>query len=189
MQFETILKHFKSIEGIDDVFLLDEAQRFKLFEIEIEAEKKAFMGMGKTYNSGIREVMKCPTVICCITNMGFDWGCESHMLMMKEDEIVGEEIYDVNKIKELEKRPDVKFLHKNFVVYTAKVNFPRDIVEKICYFEYPALATEKEIDGSIFECLACYPSTAGDVYLKTVLYEKKDERGTGTILYGIKECQ
>ncbi|RLC08264.1 MAG: hypothetical protein DRI57_24340 [Deltaproteobacteria bacterium] len=187
---EKILTSLKRVRGIEEVFLLEEAERFGLFDIEVAAEKKAFMGMGKTYNSGIREVLVCPLRIVCITTVDFEWGCQSHMLLKKDDRIVGEEVWDLNQIRELEKRPDVHFLHRNFVIYTAKVNFPQDVVQKRCYFEYPAIPPGKDVAAALpadAECLLCYPSTAGDIFLKKALYDGRDERGTGTVVLGFKD--
>jgi hypothetical protein len=51
----------RSIKGYEDVFTLDEADRFQLLEIEIGAKRSLFMGMGLCYNSGIR---KCSVPSC-----------------------------------------------------------------------------------------------------------------------------
>ena len=133
------LVRIRCLKGIQEAFVLEEGDRFRLLEIETEAEKKAFMGLGMCYNSGIREVLRLPVVIVAITNMDFDWGCQAHILLKKGEEIVGEEVRDTTRIQELEKDENVWFLHKNFVIYKDKVDFPNDIVEKKCCFELPAL--------------------------------------------------
>jgi hypothetical protein len=177
------------IKGIDAAFTLDEADRFQLLDIEVEAEKRAFMGMGMCYNSGIRDVLRCPVVIVAITTMDFEWGCQSHLLLKKGDEVVGEEINDPLRIEELAGRENVFFLHKNFVIYKDKVDFPRDVVEKKCCFELPALTSETCLPGlqEWGDYLFCFPSTRGDVFLKMKYYEEKDEWGTGTVLLGFRE--
>ncbi|MGB6063823.1 MAG: hypothetical protein WBG50_03380 [Desulfomonilaceae bacterium] len=179
----------RSIKGIDAAFALDAADRFQLLEIEVVAEKKAFMGMGMCYNSGIRDVLRCPVVIVAITTMDFEWGCQSHLLLRKDDEVVGEEIRDLTRIEELEGKSNVFFLHKNFVIYKDKVDFPRDIVEKRCCFELPALTSDESLPGlqEWGDYLFCFPSTSGDVFLKKRYYGEKDEWGTGTVLFGFKE--
>jgi len=180
---------FEAIKGIDEILVLGDDVRFKLLDIEVEAEKKAFMGMGKTYNSGIREVLACGLVLLGLTNTDFDWGCQSHMVLKKDDQIVGEEIWEPNKIRELEKRADVWFLHQNFVIYKSRVNFPQDIIQKRCCFELPALFLESErVDlPPGLECVMCHPSPAGDLYLKQTYWDGRDERGQGTILFGLRE--
>lgn len=183
------LVRIRCLKGIQEAFVLEEGDRFRLLEIETEAEKKAFMGLGMCYNSGIREVLRLPVVIVAITNMDFDWGCQAHILLKKGEEIVGEEVRDTTRIQELEKDENVWFLHKNFVIYKDKVDFPNDIVEKKCCFELPALTQEQSAPDfrEITNYLYCSPSTAGDVFLKKKYYQDMDEWGTGTVLLGFTE--
>lgn len=186
---DRILVRIRSLKGIQDAFVLGEGDRFRLLEIETEAEKKAFMGLGMCYNSGIREVLRCPVVVVAITNMDFDWGCQAHVILMKDEEVVGEEIRDPARIQELEHNKNAWFLHKNFVIYKNKVDFPDDIVNKKCCFELPALnlgqlaPSVKELTNHLY----CSPSTAGDVFLKKKYYQDIDEWGTGTVLFGFRE--
>ena len=188
---DRIMVCVRSIKGIDAAFALDDADRFQLLDIEVAAEKKAFMGMGKCYNSGIRDVLRCPVVIIAITTMEFEWGCQSHLLLRKDDEIVGEEIRDLPRIEKLEGQSNVFFLHKNFVIYKDKVDFPRDVVEKRCFFELPALTSDESLPGlqEWGDYVFCFPSTPGDVFLKKRYYEDRDEWGTGTVLFGFKEAR
>lgn len=185
VQIEDYLKRMK---GIEAVFFLDEEDRVRLLDIEIDAEKKSFMGLGACYNSGIRDVLRCPLVFLGITDMDFQWGCGSHMILKKGEEIVGEDVYEESRIEQLKKRDDVWFLHKNFVVYKDKVDFPRDIVDKKCCFELPALTCEDRatvLDG-LSDYLMCFPSPPGDTFLKDRYYGGTDERGMGTVLFGFK---
>jgi len=184
----TIEDLLKIIRGIEAVFLLDEEDRLRLLDIELDAEKKCFMGLGLCYNSGIREVLRCPLVFLGITTMDFDWGCQSHMILKKDEEIVGEEVYEESRIEELRKRKDVWFLHQNFVIYKDRVNFPRDIIEKQCCFELPVLTPEEPLPDphGLGQYLSCFPSTPGDTFLKRRYYGGIDERGMGTVLFGFK---
>lgn len=181
----------KSVTGIEAVFRLEEEDRLRLLDVETASEKRAFMGLGMCYNSGIRDVLRCPTVFVAITTMDFDWGCESHLVLKKGEEVVGEEVLDEAKIESLKDRPDVWFLHKNFVIYKDSCNFPQDLIQKTCCFELPALSTEGTVPGlsefgvSVF----CSPSTAGDIFLKERYYEGRDEQGTGTTLFGFTDPQ
>jgi hypothetical protein len=185
---ERILECLLRVKGIHDAFALEEADKFALLDIEIGAEKKAFMGFGKTYNSGIREVLRCPIIVFAITNMDFEWGCQAHMVLKKGDDIVGEEVRDPSRIKELEGLENVSFLHRNFVIYRDRVDFPKDIINKKCFFELPALTAEESLIGVDVcgEYVFCFPSTPGDVFLKNKYFGGLDELGTGTVLFGFK---
>lgn len=186
---DRILDGVRSIKGIKDAFTLNQPDRFQLLDVETAAEKKAFMGMGLCYNTGIREVLRCPIIIVAITTMDFEWGCQTLMLLKKDDEVVGEEVRDPSRIEDLLQQPNVAFLHKNFVIYKDKVDFPSDIVEKKCCFELPACSPEEFLPllREFGDYVCCFPSTPGDVFLKKTYYENKDEWGTGTMLFGFKE--
>lgn len=188
---DKILARVRSINGIEAAFVLDQPDRFQLLDIETDSEKKAFMGMGLCYNTGIRDVLRCPVVVVAITTMDFSWGCQAHMVLKKGDEIVGEEVRDPSQIQNLENQPNVTFLHKNFVIYKDKVDFPRDIVEKRCCFELPALVPDESMTAleGAGNCLLCFPSTPGDVFLKKRYYGERDEWGSGTVLFGFKESR
>ncbi len=172
--------------GIEAVFCLQEEDRLRLMDIETDAEKKAFMGLGMCYYSGIRDVLRCPLVFVCITSMDFDCGCQAHMILKKGEEIVGEEVLEESQIDRLKKQKDAWFLHKNFVIYRDKVDFPQDLVEKKCCFETPALTSEELAPGlhDVERYVCCFPSSPGDIFLKQRYYGAQDERGTGTILFG-----
>lgn len=176
----------KQTRGIEAVFRLQEEDRLHLLDVETAAEKKAFMGLGMCYNSGIRDVLRSPLVFLCITTMDFEWGCQAHMILKKGDEIVGEEVVERSQIEQLKKQKNVWFLHKNFIIYKDRVNFPQDLVENKCCFETPALTPEKPLPGlhEVEECLFSFPSTPGDIFLKQRYYGARDERGTGTVLFG-----
>jgi hypothetical protein len=186
---ESHLASVKGLKGIEDAFVLQEADRFALFDIELEAEKKSFMGMGLTYNSGIRDVLRRPVVVLAITTFDFEWGCQSVLVLKKGDEIVGEQVSDSGRIQALRNRSDVHFLHRNFVIYKDRVRFPQDIVEKKCCFELPSLEMEDSILGlkQMGPGVYCFPSTPGDIFLKEKYYGGLDERGTGTVLFGFTE--
>jgi hypothetical protein len=181
-----IIDFLKRTRGLEAVFRLKKEDRFHLLDVETAAEKKAFMGLGMCYNSGIRDVLRCSLVFVCITKMDFDWGCGSLMILKKGDDIVGEEVQEQSKIDELKKRADAWFLHKNFVIYKEKIDFPKDIVDKKCCFETPALTWETPLPDlhEVEDYRFSFPSTPGDLFLKKRYYEAKDEIGTGTVVFG-----
>lgn len=186
---DEILSGLGSLTGVVQADPLNSRHCLQLYEIELEAEKKAFMGIGRVFNSGIRDVLSSPLVIVCFTNTDYNWGCHSNMVLKKGDEVVGEEVYDPRVIRAMEKRSDIWFLHRNFAVYKGKVNFPRDVTEKRCFFEYPAIYPEPgELAGlpDTFEYSFTHATVPGDQYLKKSLYDGKDEPGLGTVLFGIR---
>ena len=180
---------FSKVKGLMETRPFSDDDRRKMLDIEQEAEKNAFMGLGNVVNAGVREVLACGLIYVALTNMDFEWGCGPSLVMKKGQELVGEEVRDKQRLAELSDRKDVWFMHQNFVVYKDKVSFPQDLMKKICHFEIPGLPAEWcLVEDENFECrsiIYANPSTLGDIYLKKQYFNEIDEKGLGTILIGV----
>ena len=117
------------VTGIVKAYPFSDLDRRKILEIEKEAEEKGLMGLGKVVNSGVREVLQCDLIYIALTDMDFDWGCDSSLVLKKGDEIVGKEVRDEKVIADLSNQKNVWFMHQNFVVYMDKISFPKDIMK------------------------------------------------------------
>ena len=180
----------KNVKGIVKAAHFSNEDRKKMLDIEQEAEKKAFMGLGNVVNVGVREVLTYEFLYVALTNMDFAWGSHPSLVMKKGEELVGEEVQDKRRIAELSKRKDVWFMHQNFVIYKNKVSFPQDLMKKICHFEIPALPADwcQLKDEAIEDHSVIYanPSTLGDIFLKEQYFDGIPEKGLGTILLGVE---
>jgi len=178
-----------NVKGIIKAGPFSNDNRRKMLDIEQEAEKNAFMGLGTVVNAGVRKVLTYEFIYVALTNMDFDWGCQSSLVMKKGQELVGEEVRDKERIAELSKREDVWFMHQNFVIYKDKVSFPQDLMKKVCHFEIPGLPAEWcLVEDENFQCrsiIYANPSTLGDIFLKKKYFNDIDEKGLGTILIGV----
>ena len=187
---DLIVKALIRVKGITRAAPLADEDRVKVIEIEQEAEEKSLLGLGKVINAGVREVVECDWIYVALTDMDFDWSRRANLLMKKGDEIVGEEVTDPDTIEQLEGDKDVWFMHKNFVVYRNRVEFPHDIMKKICYFEIPCHQADWcVIDHGVLQChsiIHASPSTPGDVFLKGRYFQAEDTQGSGTVLVGVK---
>lgn len=175
--------------GIVEAFPVSDADRDKILEIEQDAEDRSLMGLGKVVNSGVRQVVRDELIYVALTDMGFEWGCHSSLILKKGDEVVGREVRDKEEIDALSGRKDVWFMHRNFVVFKDKIAFPGDIMKKICHFEIPGLAGDWCIpEHGKIKCRSAVianPATPCDVYLKEKYFKGVDKRGLGTVLIGI----
>jgi hypothetical protein len=180
---------FGKVAGLVKTSPFSNDDRRKMLDIEQEAEKNAFMGLGHVVNAGVREVLACGLIYVALTNMDFEWGCGPSLVMKKGQELVGEEVRDKQRLAELSNRKDVWFMHQNFVIYKDKVSFPQDLMKKICHFEIPGLPAEWcLVEDENFDCrsiIYANPSTLGDIYLKKQYFNEIDEKGLGTILIGV----
>lgn len=187
---EVIIAALKKVKGIVDVSPLREEDCQQLLDIARDAEKRSLMGLGKVINTGVKDILSCDFIYGALTDMDFDWGCASSLLLKKGQEVVGEEIRDKAFIKSLTNQKNAWFMHKNFVVYKDRIRFPQDIMKKICHFEIPSLPAEWcVLEGGSFDCHSIIytpPPTPCDIYLKEHYFSGLDKRGLGTILVGVK---
>ena len=180
----------KNVKGINQSSPFSSDDHKKILDIEQEAEKNAFMGLGNVVNAGVRKVLTYELIYVALTNMDFAWGTHASLVMRKGEELVGEEVQDKKRIAELSKRKDVWFMHQNFVIYKDKVSFPQDLMKKICHFEIPGLPADwcRLEDEAIENHSIIYsnPSTLGDIFLKEQYFDGIQEQGLGTILIGVE---
>jgi hypothetical protein len=183
---ELILEALHRVQGIAAAIPLANEDREMVRAIEAEVETKSLLGLGKVINVGVREVLACDWVYVAQTDMEFDWTCRANLLMKKGADVVGEEVTDKATIDRLSTDKNVWFLHKNFVVYKDKVNFPQDVMQKICYFEIPCHPAAWPLGLQCHSILYGSPSTPCDVFLKDRYFQGQDTKGTGTVLIGIR---
>ena len=186
---QLILSRFKQVQGIVEVFRVSDEDRDRILDIEQDAEDRSLMGLGKVINSGVRKVLNDEFLYVALTDMKFEWGCHSSLVLKKGNEVVGQEIRDKEEIERLTGKENVWFMHRNFVVFKDKISFPGDIMKKICHFEIPGHSGEwcQPEHGSFTCSSAVYanPATPCDVFLKEKYFKGIDERGLGTVLIGI----
>jgi hypothetical protein len=185
-QEEVILAALSQVKGFLEVVPLKDEDRQDLLDIEQEVEDKSLLGLGRVINMGVQGVLRCDLVLVALVNMDFDWSCHPNLVMKKGDEIVGEEVTAQPTIDRLTGRKDVWFLHKNFVIYKDRVCFPQDVMKKICYFEIPCHPADWAMGIHCQSVVYGSPSTPADIFLKKHYFQERDEKGTGTVLIGIK---
>jgi methylamine methyltransferase corrinoid protein reductive activase len=185
-----VLAALGKVKGIVEARPLSDGHRQKILRIEQDAEEKGLMGLGKVVNTGVREVLDSDLIYVGLTDMDFDWGCAASLVLKKGDELVGEEIRDEAAIERLSNLENAWFMHRNFVVYKDRLNFPQDIIKKICQFEIPALpAAWCELEADNLQChsiIYANPAIPSDLYLKEQYFRGLDKKGLGTILVGVR---
>jgi hypothetical protein len=186
------------VKGLLRICSIRTEDRQEILHLEDEAEKRSLMGMGKVSNIGVKKALQFDSLYLGLTSLEFNWGQCSSLVLMKGDQLVGEDIYDEETIAKLSTSPNAWFLHKNFVIYKDLISFPKDIMQKICHFEIPGTTVDWIPDdtenGVRFEIWYGYPSTFCDVYLKEHYFEEylkesyfdgSNEKGLGTIVIGV----
>jgi hypothetical protein len=183
---ELILEALQRVKGIAAAVPFADEDREKVRAIEAEVETKSLLGLGKVINTGVSEVLACDWVYVALTTMEFDWACGANLLMKKGDDVVGEEVWDKETIARLASDKNAWFMHKNFVVYKDKVAFPKDVMQKVCYFEIPGHPATWPLGVKCHSIFYGSPATPCDVFLRERYFEGLEEKGKGTVLIGVK---
>lgn len=186
-QEERFMQALGNIPKVLEVKKLKQEDKHYLLELEKEAEERSLMSLGKVINVAVRAALECDDVYLILNTVEFDWGKKySTLLMKKEDEIVGEEVRDQDRISQLSQNQDIWFMHKNFAVYKSKISFPQDIMNKICYFEIPPIPAHWEQLAEFWEkglsVFFAAPSPLGDQFLKDNYFPGPQDQGSGTCL-------
>lgn len=186
---QELLAALDSVEGIVATKTLRNADRDKVLEIEERAGKQAFMGLGCVVNTGVALVLSCQPVFVCLTDMTFDWGCQSALILTKEGRLAGEEIRDESRLTHLQEDPNAWFMHPNFVIYKDRIDFPRDLMRNRCRFEIPALPADWWVwrdEIPHVERWSAMPATPSDLFLKKRYFDVPKGDGFGTVLVGAR---
>ncbi|MCB2187856.1 MAG: hypothetical protein KQJ78_15655 [Deltaproteobacteria bacterium] len=186
---EYVLQLLEKVKGLRLAERLSPEDGRTLLEIEEEAEKRSLMGLGKVVNAGMRRVLAQNRLYAAVTTPEFAW-CGSSLVLKKGDEVVGMETRDPELLAHYHRQDNTWFLHRNFVVFKDRIDFPGDIMKKICHFEIPEMTPEwcEAADrlAAILSLSIAVPAPPGDQYLKETIFPSATEQQAGTIVVGVR---
>lgn len=105
-QLEGILKTLRECRGVIAIKVLSEEEKREILDAEIRVEQKIIFGMCKSLNKGLREALQREfTVAMVIQTSEFEYPHHPHMIMICGDQVIGEQVRDEKKVKELRKNP------------------------------------------------------------------------------------
>ncbi|MFH1985086.1 MAG: hypothetical protein ABIL58_24885 [Pseudomonadota bacterium] len=184
-----LIAAFQKSRGIVAVCPLLAEDYENVRDFEADARKKSLSGLGEVINTGMVEVLERDLVFVALTGMDFDWGRKPALLLKKGEEVVGEEVRDKATGEHLARQPHVWFLNKNFAVYKDRIDFPRDIMKRICRFEIPPLPADwcasDETPLPHESIIYASPALSTDLFLKERYFVGRNETGSGTVLIGV----
>lgn len=187
----TLLAALRNVKGIVAAEILRNADYEPLHALEKQAGNQAIMGLGNVVNTGMSRVLSCRPGFVGLTDMTFDWGCRSALILTKAGRLAGEEMRDEAKLARLQGDPNAWFMHPNFVIYKDRIDFPRDLMKNRCQFEIPALPADWWVwpDSGRFERWSAMPAASTDLYLKKHYFDNPQGEGLGTVLVGGRQHQ
>lgn len=168
-----VISYVRGVEGVKRAWLLDKAERDKVLNIELEAEKKVFMGLGKGFNEGLREVLSRQVVLAFLANSDAIIHLFpavrriSPVILVLKDQVIGEVIEDDERLEELKKKENVLALG-TFVLYQDRLpnaDLREVIRSSLCVFPGFSCPEIEKVDPRVCEAISCAPSPPTHSYL------------------------
>jgi len=185
MNLEKVLRILRNCGGVLAIKVLTEEEKKRILHVESKAEDRTVFGMCKSFNKGLRESLKRKnTVALVIQTSDFDYPHHPYMNIVSGDQVIGELVYDKEKITELREDPNNFFLWDNFFVNRKKI--PRDLEErrKMRVVYLPREPLQLRGMQSVANAVFGTPSTEGDTLIKRMLNSKTEGTTIGTCLVG-----
>ena len=175
-------KILRGIKGIVDVERLNDEDRAEILGLEQKAEQIMMMGLAKAVNRGLRDAMDRDVTFVAIHNPNLRHPPGPTVTWVREDEIIGEEVWDKAIIEELKKREDVLFIGEGFVLYADRI---RRIQKTEMTVVFPSLLVpELQNIDRIENVVSATLSAPADLHVKRKLGWSTTDPNIGTILIG-----
>ena len=172
-------------EGVITTRLLSNEEKYRILNQEQEAEDRILFGMCKSLNEGVRDAIDSEYTIALIINTSiFRYPHHPHMSIIWNDQIVGVQVNDDEKIKELKKDRFNFFLWDTFVIYMKKLpKAPKDR-DQIRFVYRCRVPLQLEGISSVCNPVFGTPSTESDLLIKDMLHIEAKDAVIGTCLIG-----
>jgi len=178
------LKAIRGVKGVVKVKALTARERKLVLESEMQAEQKIVLGMGKSVNEGVREALNRDFIAAMVIQSSeFVYPHEPSMMMLCEDQVIGEGVYDKEQLEKLKGSKNCFFLWENFVLYRDKL--PRDPAKRDKIRVVYRARSFSGLEALPFkECVLGIPSMDGDAAVKKILKFGEKNPVYGTCLVG-----
>lgn len=184
-KIRNILDILSHDEGVITTRLLSNEEKYRILNKEQEVEDRIIFGMCKSLNEGVRDAIDSEYTIALIIDTSvFRYPHHPHMSIMWKDQIVGEQVNDDEKLKELKKDRLNFFLWDTFVIYMKKLpKAPKDRDQ--IRFVYRR-RVPRQLKGISNVCNPVFgtPSTESDLLIKDMLHIEAKDADIGTCLIG-----
>ena len=185
MNIEEVLEVLSDCRGVVAIKVLSEEEKNRILHVESEVEGRIVFGLCKSLNEGLRKALQREfTVAMVIQTSDFDYPHHPYMNIMSGDQVIGELVYEKEKLRSLRNSPTNLFLWDNF--YVDRKKLPRDPEERrkmrVVYVPREPLQLKgmQRVANAVFGT----PSTESDALIKEMLDTKSGSNTRGTCLVG-----
>ncbi|ABE51728.1 hypothetical protein [Methanococcoides burtonii] len=153
-------------KGIGSVLFLDETDRKKIIELEMEDVQKGLILCGKKSNVGMHQVLGCDMMIGFLTNNEFQWP-KHNIKLMHGGRLIGEDVSDPVELKGYQDDPKYCVLGNIVILYEEflKVKSSTDPIDMVINAHpFPSIEVVYGISGAVIAS----PSRASDEYIRSL---------------------
>jgi len=179
---DKVEKILRGIKGIVDVERLNDEDRAEILDLEQKAEQILMMGLAKAVNRGLRDAIDRDVTYAAIHDPDLRHPPGPTVIWVREDEIIGEELWDKAAIEQLKKRENVLFIGEGFILYADKIRRMQKTEMTVVFpgLPVPELQSVAKIESVVSATL----SAPADVHVKRKLGWSTIDPKIGTILIG-----
>jgi len=169
-----------SIKGVIGVLHLTDRDVRRILNLERNAEDRVLLDT-PFFNAGVREVSRRGIVLAIAKTPEFPPAPAPTVLLVSHGQIVGEEVVDSEKVKQLRCCPEVVLIGEAFVIYRNRVK-PNAGDSSFMFppLPFPAIQQLDDVD----EVVAASPMPPSDIYLKRKAGWDVSDTRIGTLLIG-----
>ena len=180
---DVVLRTLRSVEGIIDVWHVEDPDKKTILELEKNANENAGLAIGvQIVNTGATSVLQRRFVVCVNHSPALRHPLRPILILVADEDIVGEEVWEEDTIARFQVDSNALFLGKGFVIFKDKVS---SIGDRRLRFEYgPQDFPEIEKIQSVCDVVSATISPAVDIYVKRRAKWGTTDPDTGTILIG-----
>ena len=185
---DAVVRRLRTVEGIIDVWSVQERDKEAILELERNANKNASLTVGvEIVNLAVDLALQREFVLCGKHSSALRHPPGPILLLTADEEIVGEEIWEPSEIARLRSSSNIMFLGKGFVLFKDKADCTRG---KRLRFEYrpQAFPEVEEIQG-VCDVVSATMSPAADIYVKRMAKWEISDLDTGTVLIGFNSSR
>jgi hypothetical protein len=178
-----VVRKLHSIQGVIDVWRVEDADRRTILDLEKSANQNAGFVVGiEIVNKAVECVLARRYVVCVSHSQELRHPAAPILILAAGGDVIGEEVWEKEQIDKLHADPNVLFLGRGFALFKNKVNQTN---EKRLRFEYgPQDFPELKTIHGVRDIVSATISPAVDLHLKRMAGWNTSDPDRGTILVG-----
>ena len=180
---DSVVRTLRSVEGIIDVWRVENPDKKTILELDRNANESSGLAIGvEVVNTGVTSVLQREFVVCANHSSALRHPPSPILILAADGDIIGEEVWEEDKIARFRADPNALFLGRGFVLFKDKVS---SIGNRRLRFEYgPQDFPEIEKIQRVCDVVSATISPAADIYVKRKAKWGTADSNTGTVLIG-----